>query len=305
MNDMRGESWILRSGRLSLPKTWMVLLALCGLQAAGAQPLGDFAGVRWDASPADAEMVLENAGAASVENDEPDRLSFQGGKFANKPALLWQLEFEGGKFRQGRVVLKPEGRSLFNTVCRYFTGLYGQPKPEGKTDEGVWLVPADEGSSEFVEVRSTFLEMDPEGRYPGSVRIQFARVPASAADGESETAAADHGEQAPVGSWKWDDAKRLLVFANGTVQAGRTGGTWSWKDRDGGIFEIRWDGGSVETLTLSADAEHLSKKTEDGRLLVASHPDEDDGEYFGSGSRRSAASPPDSAQNDLPPASIY
>lgn len=64
--------------------------------------------IEWDTGLAEAKKLLLLRPGVKLISEGADKLTFAGGTFADQTVERWELFFVGGKFREGKLRLKPE-----------------------------------------------------------------------------------------------------------------------------------------------------------------------------------------------------
>jgi len=72
---------------------------------------------------------------------------------------------------------------------------------------------------------------------------------------------------APCGIWDWDGGSLAVIYPDGTALNGPTHGQWHWTNPGMRAFEIDWQGGFIDQVTLSADGNLLSIRNNQGKTF--------------------------------------
>lgn len=61
----------------------------------------------------------------------------------------------------------------------------------------------------------------------------------------------------PVGRWKWIGYSQATIASNGVVTSGKNKGLWKWVDEAGRKFQVAWENGYIDQLTIAPNGKML------------------------------------------------
>ena len=111
------------------PLHYILALQLLSIVALAESPTG-FADIPFGAPLKDAQANMTERDGIKPGSNTAERLTFTGGTFAGQPISLWTLNFAGGKFASGSVLVDKVKKPVYDDLKAQLTKKYGKPDSE-------------------------------------------------------------------------------------------------------------------------------------------------------------------------------
>jgi len=165
-----------------------------------AATLDGFLDVPWGADPETAkkQLVLHTYSRFNGIKSAPDRLHFDGGKFAEFKVEFFELFFTGNQFYRAAVhlfPLSPGHEKEFATFKQLLTEKYGPPKldeTKGKSLKANWDFPVQGSAPSAIE-----MDTDPKG-----IGLRLVYISAATRDSAPKAGDTSKGMKPPTGAKK-------------------------------------------------------------------------------------------------------